>query len=125
MSADLDLNPLRLALKSLEEILQQPKNKFIVAGTVQNFEFTFELAWKAMQRLLKIRGVEAASPNQVFRAAKAEGIIDSFEVWLEYLKMRNLTVHTYNPKVADEVYVAAQKIPKDVHALIKKLEGLK
>jgi nucleotidyltransferase substrate binding protein (TIGR01987 family) len=122
MAIDFDLRPLKTALASLQEILAQPKDKFIVAGTIQNFEFTFELAWKAMQRLLKIRGVDAASPTQVLRAAKHEGLVDSLEMWLEFLKARNLTVHTYNQKTAEEVYLQASRFPDEVIQLLSKLD---
>ncbi len=123
MSDGFDLSPLKKALSSLEDILKQPKNKYIVAGTIQNFEFTFELSWKAMQRYLKLRGVETGSPNQVFRAALKEGIISDFEVWNEFLRFRNLTVHTYNLDVAEEVFLAAQKFPMYVHKIILKFES--
>ena len=121
MSNDFDLSPLQKALASLEEILQQPKNKFIVAGTVQNFEFTFELSWKAMQRFLKLRGVETGSPAQVLRSAFQEKLISDLDLWMDFLKKRNLTVHTYNQNVAEEVYQAALIFPISVKTLITKL----
>lgn len=125
MSQDPNLNPLKKALDSLEDILKQPHNKYIVAGVVQNFEFTFELSWKAMQRFLKLQGVETGSPNQVLRAAAQEGLIIDLELWLTFLKNRNLTVHTYNEDVAEEVYQAAKLLPSTVHKLITKLETSK
>lgn len=125
MANEFDLTPLLQALSSLNEILEQDKNKFIVAGTIQNFKFTFELSWKAMQRFLKLRGVDTGSPNQVFRAAAKEGLIDNFEEWNGYLKMRNLTVHTYNKDTAEEVYAAAKCFPADVKKLIQKFDELK
>jgi nucleotidyltransferase substrate binding protein (TIGR01987 family) len=123
--ADFDLNPIRKALASLKEILAQPKNKFIVAGTIQNFEFTFELAWKAMRRLLKLRGADLAIPMQVFRGATKEGLIQDIDVWTEFLKKRNLTVHTYNENTAEEVYQAAARFPQYVDELILKLSSEK
>lgn len=119
----MNLKPLRKALSSLKEILAQPKDKFIVAGTIQNFEFTFELAWKAMQRFLKLKGVDTGSPNQVLRAAHKEGLIDDLELWLRFLKNRNLSVHTYNEDVAEEVYSTAILLPNEVDQLLPKLEN--
>jgi nucleotidyltransferase substrate binding protein (TIGR01987 family) len=124
MSKDFDLTALERATSSLREILAQPKNKFIVAGTIQNFEFTFELAWKAMQRLLKLRGVDTGSPNQVFRAAIKEGFIENFELWNEFLKKRNLTVHTYNESTAEEVYASAKAFLPVVSELLSRLKTL-
>lgn len=123
MSQDPNLNPLKKALSSLRDILDQPRNKYIVAGVIQNFEFTFELAWKAMQRYLKLRGVETGSPNQVLRAAAKEGLILDLELWLNFLKSRNLTVHTYNEDVAEEVYETSKLLPEEIASLITKMES--
>jgi len=120
-SNDLNLVPLQKALMSLEDILEQPKNKYIVAGVVQNFKFTFDLSWKAMQRFLKMQGVPTGSPNQVLRAAKKEGFVEDLDLWLAFLKHRNLTVHTYNVEVAEDVYVMATQLPKEVRRLLGQL----
>ena len=120
---DPNLNPLQKALKSFEEILTQPSNKFIIAGVIQNFEFTFELAWKSMQRYLRIQGVETASPNQVLRAAYKEKIILDLELWLTFLKKRNLSVHTYNEDVAEEVYETAKLLPAEIKKLLNNLKS--
>lgn len=117
-----DLNSLKKVLHSLEDILTQPQNKYIIAGVIHNFELTFGLSWKAMQCFLKLRGVDTGSPNQVLRASKKEGLIDDLELWMKFLKERNLTVHTYNENVAEEVYETAKLLPKEVRELLSKLE---
>lgn len=119
----MDLGPLRLAIGSLDEILRQPMNEFVRDGVIQRFEYTFELSWKAMQRLLKLRGVESGSPTQVLRAAHKEGLIVEIDQWMAFLKSRNLTVHTYNKKVAEEVFKDAEKFPKYVHDLLRTLQA--
>ncbi len=73
------------------------------AGTIQAFEYCFELAWKIMKRLLDERGRVANSPREVFRMAALEGFIHDCEIWFDFLKKRNMTVHTYNQNEADEV----------------------
>ncbi|MCX6130791.1 MAG: HI0074 family nucleotidyltransferase substrate-binding subunit [Proteobacteria bacterium] len=116
------LTPLSRALAELEDFLAQPKNKYLIAGTIQCFEFSFELSWKAMQRILKEQGVETGSPMQVFRAAHKIALIDSFELWAGFLKQRNLSVHTYNQDVAEEVYKAAQSFAIEARILFARLE---
>jgi nucleotidyltransferase substrate binding protein (TIGR01987 family) len=74
-----------------------------------------------MQRRLKLRGVDTGSPSQVLRAAAKEGFIHDLDLWLEFLKMRNLTVQTYNVDVAEEVYGAAMKLPAEVDQLMQNL----
>ncbi len=119
----LELGPLRLAIESLEEILEQPMNEFIRDGAIQRFEYTFELCWKFMQRLLKLRGVDTGSPTQVIRSGFKEGLIQDADLWLQFLKSRNLTVHTYNQKVAEEVFKDAQRFPEFAKQLLHKLES--
>ena len=120
--ASITFDPLKKALMFLEDILKQPFSVYMRAGIVQCFENTFELSWKAMQRVLKQQGVETGSPMQVFRAAKKAGFIDDVNNWAALLKARNLTVHTYNDTVAQEVFEAAVNFPEAVHELIARLE---
>jgi nucleotidyltransferase substrate binding protein (TIGR01987 family) len=122
MSCKIDYGSLVRALGELEEILEQPKNKYIVSGTIQCFEFTFELSWKMLQRTLKVQGVTTGSPMQVFRAGKEAGFIDSIEVWAGFLKQRNLTTHTYNKDTAEEIYLTAQAFPAHVKELLRRME---
>lgn len=118
----LDMSALEKAIKSLEDILTQPMNQYIRDGVIQRFEYTFELCWKFMQRVLKERGVEAGSPNQVLRASHKEGLIQDIDSWMNFLKSRNLTVHTYNQNTANEVYESAKKFLPYAHATLKALK---
>ena len=115
----LHLKPLRDALSSLEDILKQPMNEYVRDGAIQRFEYTFELCWKSLQRVLKERGVETGSPTQVLRAAHKEQLIDDIDDWLAFLKARNLTVHTYNQNLAEEVFGEAKRFPARVRKLLK------
>ena len=118
-----DLSSLQLAVKSLKEALKQDYNEFIRDAAIQRFEYTFELAWKAMKRTLKEEGSEVGSPKQVFRSAFEAKLIDNLELWFSLLKERNLTVHTYNVETAKEVYNSAKKFPEIVDQLINNLKN--
>jgi nucleotidyltransferase substrate binding protein (TIGR01987 family) len=106
-----NLNSLEKAILSLEDILKQSVNPYIRDGVIQRFEYTFELVWKSLQRRLKDSGLTTGSPKDVFRAAFQSNLIENVEVWFEFLKSRNLTVHTYNEDVAEEVYQHAKRFP--------------
>jgi nucleotidyltransferase substrate binding protein (TIGR01987 family) len=118
----LDFTSLEKALLSLKEILEQPVNKYIRAGTIQCFEYTFELSWKMMQRVLKEQGIVTGSPMQAFREAEKTKLISNLNFWIEMLKQRNLTVHTYNEDTAEEVYNSIIHFPKKVDELIIRLK---
>ena len=51
------------ALGRLEDALSEDvsKGSIVVDGTIQRFEFTFELAWKLMKLVLAYNGIEAVS----------------------------------------------------------------
>lgn len=90
-------------------------------ATIQRFEFCFELAWKAIQAYIREEGLECRSPRNCFRTAAQLNLIKDPLTWFEYLESRNLIAHTYNEKLANQVYKQAIKFPKDVCALLKKI----
>lgn len=49
-----------------------------------------------MKRVLVYRGIEVASPREVFHAAAQEKLIDNLDSWFEFFRKRNLTVHVYS-----------------------------
>lgn len=73
-------------------------------GLIQRFEYTFELAWKVLQDLLKYKGYQDTyGPNPVLKKAFEVGLISNEEGWRRMMKARNTTSHTYNEGDADEI----------------------
>ncbi|MBQ1506926.1 MAG: nucleotidyltransferase substrate binding protein [Ruminococcus sp.] len=75
-------------------------------GVIGQFNLTFELAWKALQAVLRVHGVQDAqigSPREILQLGYKTGFIDDSAVWLLMLKMRNSSVHIYNEDAADEM----------------------
>jgi len=118
----IDFTSIDKALASLKDALSQEMDEYRRDGVIQRFEYTFELSWKFMQRILKEEGVIASSPMQIFREAFKAELISDFELWAKLLKQRNLTVHTYNEKTANEVFESAKTFPKEVEKLIAVLK---
>lgn len=110
------------ALFRLEDALLQPMDEYRRDGVIQRFKYTFELSWKFMKRVLKKEGIDASSPMQVFREANSAKLIDNFEYWVELLRQRNLSSHTYNQATAEEVFQTATSFPPRVRNLINTLE---
>lgn len=94
------------ALDRLEEALNQSlDNPLAVDGTIQRFEFCYELFWKALKQLLSSReAIQTSSPKQTLQQAYALGWLEEETLWLNMLQDRNLTSHTYNVTQALEIY---------------------
>lgn len=99
-------NAVEKALKALKVAIDEPmrESQTNVDGTIQRFEFSIELFWKLLKRILATRGVEAQFPRDVLQQAYAGHLIDNEVEWLSMLKDRNLTSHTYNEELAHEIY---------------------
>ncbi len=101
------------ALERLKEALAEDisKGNIIIDGTIQRFEFTFELAWKLARAVLNYNGIEVEIPRLIIKEAfKAKLILDG-EGWIDMLEDRNKTSHIYDEKEALKIY---KKI-KDSH----------
>ncbi len=73
-------------------------------GLIQAFEFTHELAWNLMKDYLAYQGSpDISGSRDAARAAFAQGLVIDGEGWMEMIKSRNQTSHTYNQGVADEI----------------------
>ena len=81
-------------------------NDIYRTGIIGQFNLTFELAWKALQEVMRKHGVEEAftgSPREILQLGYKIGFIKDAEVWLLMLKKRNTSVHIYNEDEVDEM----------------------
>lgn len=84
------------------------ENEIYRTGIVGQFNLTFELAWKALQQVLRVHGVQEAetgSPREILQLGYKVGFIEDSSVWLLMLKKRNLSVHLYNEAEIDELLI--------------------
>ena len=88
------------------------------AGVIQFFETTFELSWKLMKDYLEYLGYDIKSPRDSIKTAFQIELIRDGSSWLEALMDRNLTVHTYDETIANEVY---EKIKESYSVLLEEL----
>lgn len=93
------------ALQSLKEALDiQNPSKLERDGTIQRFEYCYEVIWKLARRTLKENEIEAEVPKIIFRELGKLGWIDNVEDWLAFQKSRNETSHEYGEKLAIKSY---------------------
>ncbi|MEK6775120.1 MAG: nucleotidyltransferase substrate binding protein [Bdellovibrionota bacterium] len=73
-------------------------------GLIQAFEFTHELAWNVLKDYFDYQGGNLITGSRdATREAFSKGLITDGDEWMEMIKSRNQTSHTYNKKIADEI----------------------
>lgn len=92
------------AYTRLQEALAQPENSFLRDATIQRFEFTYELAWKAIKLWLEAREISALNARESLQGALEQGLLEDGDGWSQLHHMRNLTSHTYDEAQALLVY---------------------
>lgn len=100
------LEKLRKALEALEAIYLKPnlEDRSNIDATIQRFEFTFELFWKVLKEFFYQKGLEVNYPKDVIKEAYADNLIQNESLWIQMLKDRNLTSHTYDETLANEIF---------------------
>ncbi|GAB1475529.1 nucleotidyltransferase substrate binding protein [Bacillota bacterium] len=92
------------AYSSLSKYVDRPLNTEIEkAGIIQLFEVAFELSWKLMKDYLEASGFDVKSPRETIKQAYQVELIDEGHIWIDALADRNLTVHTYDEKLAKKI----------------------
>ena len=98
----------QLALARLSEGVklasQRPLSELEKQGLIQAFEFTHELAWNVMKDYFSYQGNSSITGSRdAVREAFGNGLVEDGEGWIEMIKSRNQTSHTYNQSVADSI----------------------
>lgn len=90
------LERFRIVVTEREQWKAHGNGDIVLDVAVKRFEFTYEMAWKALKRVLDYLGIDARSPRQVFKEAFAQGLLTEEAVWLDMIEMRNLSSHVYD-----------------------------
>jgi nucleotidyltransferase substrate binding protein (TIGR01987 family) len=98
----------RQALARLSEAVvlsrQRALSELEEQGLIQAFEFTHELAWNVLKDYLEAQGfVELIGSKNATRQAFKNGLLEDGEAWMDMIKARNLTSHTYQDKIAGDI----------------------
>ena len=73
-------------------------------GLIKSFEYTYELAWNTLKDFLEFKGQsDIYGSRDAIRKAFQLGIIEDGEIWMDMIKSRNRTSHTYNEDTAKEI----------------------
>lgn len=121
---DLVITPLLKARELLHIALTAPKTDLNRDASIQRFEFTIELAWKTMKRILKYKGILVNSPRDTIRQAAKESLIDDPKRWFVFLENRNLTSHVYNEDVAEQIYSSLTEFKESLDLFVERINAL-
>jgi nucleotidyltransferase substrate binding protein (TIGR01987 family) len=89
---------------------QRPLTDLERQGLIQAFEFTHELAWKTLKDFLQARAVSGLyGSKDTTREAFSQGLIADGELWMEMIRHRNLSTHTYDEATVNEIVSAASR----------------
>ncbi len=96
------------ALLRLEEAVDLAQERSLSPleqqGLIQAFEFTHELAWNTLKDFLEYLGVQPLyGSRDSTREAFKRGLLEDGETWMDMIRDRNLTSHTYNEEIANSI----------------------
>jgi len=116
------LETLNESIKLFNESKDDPKYYVALRNSIiKSFEYTMDTFWKFLKEYLECKcGVEPlSSPKSIFRKCFDVKImtVAELETTLEIVEARNLTSHTYNSDLAEEI---CHDIPK-YYQLMKKI----
>jgi nucleotidyltransferase substrate binding protein (TIGR01987 family) len=93
------------ALGQLSRFIEKKElNELEKQGLIQAFEYTYELAWNTIKDYFEDQGETGIHGSRdAFRLAFRRGLIENGQAWMDMIKSRTLTTHTYNQEVADAI----------------------
>ncbi len=78
-------------------------NEIEKIALIKLVEINFELSWKLLKDFLSEEGYLIKSPRDAIKTAFESGILNNGTDWLETLQKRNLSVHTYDDSLLNEL----------------------
>lgn len=105
---------------------QRPLSALEQQGMIQSFEYTHELSWNVLRDYLKDQGTQQLyGSKDTVREAFAVDLIKDGETWMEMIRDRDQSSHTYNISVANAI--VGRVVGVYIHAfkqLLNTFEGL-
>ena len=115
------------AVKQLTKFVEKGNlNELEQQGLIQSFEYTYELAWNTIKDVFEHQGEAGIlGSRDVFRLAFSRGLIEKGDIWMEMIKSRSMTSHTYNEAIAGEIAekILTEYYPEFCH-LVTRLEAM-
>jgi nucleotidyltransferase substrate binding protein (TIGR01987 family) len=115
---ELKKNDLEIDNEEAEDTLEE----IIKEGLIQRFEYTYEMAWNVMKDYALYQGnSEIGGSRDAIRFAFSTKLIENGDMWMDMIKSRIKTSHTYNEETANEIYL---KIINEYHSAFLKFQEI-
>ena len=88
---------------------------------IQRFEYCIELSWKVSMKKI---GAQTKFPKPAIREMARADLIESAEVWLDFIEARNDSSHSYDENVARKVFEQILKFDGEVKTLLTRLKKM-
>ncbi|MCA1785248.1 MAG: nucleotidyltransferase substrate binding protein, partial [Desulfobacteraceae bacterium] len=94
-----------IALGQLSRFIEKKElNELEKQGLIQAFEYTYELAWTTIKDYFEDQGETGIHGSRdAFRLAFRRGLVENGQAWMDMIKSRTLTTHTYNEEIAEAI----------------------
>lgn len=100
--AELKNKKIDISSEDANEVL----GEIVKEGLIQRFEYTHELAWNVIKDFLEeVGNIKTYGSKDATQEAFKAGLITDGDTWMEMIKSRNKTSHTYNEETANEIYL--------------------
>lgn len=81
----------------------------LLAGTIQNLEFVYDLSVKTLRRQLERVSdtpgeIDRAGFRDILRIGGKRGLVDDVGAWFRYRDLRNASAHTYEKVKVWKIY---------------------
>ena len=124
LNGKITITPLIRAQKAFDEAVAKAQTQLEQDGAIQRFEFTYELLWKILKKILAFKGLAINNPRDVFREAAKEGLVEDPKFWFEVIKKRNMTTHMYSEMYAKEIFEFLPSFQKQLSEVVTKIKSL-
>lgn len=113
---------LKEALKFVDQS-QSNESQFKIArdACIHRFEYCIELAWKTAMKKL---GSQTKFAKPAVREMARADLIESAELWLDFIQARNDTSHSYDEATAKNVFSQIQKFAPAAETLLDRLRKI-
>jgi len=115
------LDRFRIVVKERDRWVAEGNGDIVLDVAAKRFEFTYEMSWKALKRVLDYLGINALAPRSVFKEAYAQGLLAEEQVWLDMIEMRNLSSHIYDEHEIARIIEELDRYLAAFDALLDKL----